>query len=65
MKIHLKIRCQQLMTANAMQRKLERGFVLRVVSVNVMLEVADIVDRLGAVETFARNHLAVLEFVFS
>lgn len=64
MKIHFEIRRKQLVATNAMNRKLQRGFVLNVVSLNVHFEVLNVVDRLRTVETFSRNDFAVLQFVF-
>lgn len=64
MKVHFKIRRKQLVTANAVNRKLERGFVLYVVGLNVQFEVLDVVYRLRTVETFTGNDFAVLQFMF-
>lgn len=64
MEIHLKVRRQKLMTADAVQRKLQSGFIFHIVSLNVLLKFIDIVNWLGTVKTFSRNHFAVLQFMF-
>lgn len=44
MEIHLKVRRQKLMTADAVQRKLQSGFIFHIVSLNVLLKFIDIVN---------------------
>lgn len=51
------------MTTNAMDRKLEHRFIVQIVTLNVLLEIIDIVNWLRAVEAFSRNHFAMLQFV--
>lgn len=51
------------MAANAVHRVLQRRFVFQVMVLNVLLEIVDIGNWLGAVETFSRNYFAMLQLV--